>query len=315
MSIADRKIKVFAGNACPDLAASIASAMGVHLSDSTVKQFADGEVNCHINENVRGVEVFFIQSTCRPVNDNLMELLIMIDAAKRASAHKITAVIPYFGYARQDKKDAPRVPISAKLVADLITAAGADRILAMDLHAGQIQGYFNIPVDHLFAAPVALDRLQQIEGDVVMVSPDAGGVERARAMAKRLNAGLAVIDKRRREANKVEGMTVVGDVEGATCCFYDDIVDTAGTLTKGAEAVLEQGAKEVYAFATHPVLSGPAIDRIEASAFNKLFVTDTIPLTPAAAACNKIEVLSVGPLMGEAIRSIYEETSISKLFV
>jgi ribose-phosphate pyrophosphokinase len=315
MSTTARKIKVFAGNSCPELAASIAHSMGVHLSDIAVSQFADGEVNCQIRENVRGVEVFLIQSTCRPVNDNLMELLIMIDAAKRASAHSITAVIPYFGYARQDKKDAPRVPVSAKMVADLITAAGADRILAMDLHAGQIQGYFNIPVDHLFAAPVALERLQEIEGDVVMVSPDAGGVERARAMAKRLNAGLAVIDKRRRVANKVEGMTVIGDVKGATCCFYDDMVDTAGTLTKGAEAVLKEGAREVYAFATHPVLSGPAIERIEASAFHKVFVTDTIPLTPEAAACDKIEVLSVGPLMGEAIRSIYEETSISKLFV
>ncbi len=315
MSIVDRKIKVFAGNSCPDLAVSIASAMGVHLSDISVTAFADGEVNCQIRENVRGVEVFLIQSTCRPVNDNLMELLIMVDAARRASAHNITAVIPYFGYARQDKKDAPRVPVSAKLVADLITTAGADRILAMDLHAGQIQGYFNIPVDHLFAAPVALQRLRQIDGEIMMVSPDAGGVERARAMAKRLNVDLAVIDKRREEANKVAGMTVIGDVEGATCCFYDDMIDTAGTLTKGAEAVIEQGARDVYAFATHPVFSGPAIERLEASPFKKVFVTDTIPLTPEAAACDKIEVLSVGPLMGEAIRSIYEETSISKLFV
>jgi len=315
MSIIDRKIKVFAGNSCPDLAASIAAAMGVHLSDISVKPFADGEVNCQLRENVRGVEVFLIQSTCRPVNDNLMELLVMIDAAKRASAHKITAVIPYFGYARQDKKDAPRVPISAKLVADLITTAGADRILAMDLHAGQIQGYFNIPVDHLFAAPVALERLRKIEGDVVMVSPDAGGVERARAMAKRLNVELAVIDKRREEANKISGMTVIGDVEGSTCCFYDDMIDTAGTLTKGAEAVIAEGAVAVYAFATHPVFSGPAIERLEASPFTKVFVTDTIPLTSEAAACDKIEVLSVGSLMGEAIRSIYEETSISKLFV
>jgi ribose-phosphate pyrophosphokinase len=310
-----RKIKVFAGNSCPDLAASIASAMGVHLSDISVKTFADGEVKCQIRENVRGVDIFLIQSTCRPVNNNLMELLVMIDAAKRASAHKITAVIPYFGYARQDKKDAPRVPISAKLVADLITTAGADRILAMDLHAGQIQGYFNIPVDHLFAAPVALERLRQIEGHVMMVAPDAGGVERARAMAKRLNVELAVMDKRREEANAVAGMTVIGDVEGATCCFYDDMIDTAGTLTKGAEAVLAKGALGVYAFATHPVFSGPAVERLAASPFTKVFVTDTIPLTSEAAACDKIEVLSVGPLMGEAIRSIYEETSISKLFV
>lgn len=310
-----RKIKVFAGNSCPDLAASIASAMGVHLSDISVKTFADGEVKCQIRENVRGVDIFLIQSTCRPVNNNLMELLVMIDAAKRASAHKITAVIPYFGYARQDKKDAPRVPISAKLVADLITTAGADRILAMDLHAGQIQGYFNIPVDHLFAAPVALERLRQIEGNVMMVAPDAGGVERARAMAKRLNVELAVIDKRREEANAVAGMTVIGDVEGAVCCFYDDMIDTGGTLTKGAEAVLAKGALGVYAFATHPVFSGPAVERLAASPLTKVFVTDTIPLTSEAAACDKIEVLSVGQLMGEAIRSIYEETSISKLFV
>jgi len=310
-----RKIKLFAGNACTGLARSIADALGMNLSEIQVGRFADGEVNCQIRENVRGVEVFLIQSICRPVNDNLMELLIMIDAAKRASAHQITAVIPYFGYARQDKKDSPRVPISAKLVADLLGTAGASRVLAMDLHAGQIQGYFNIPFDHLFAAPVAVERISQIEGDIVIVSPDAGGVERARAIAKRLDCGLAIIDKRRRVANQVEGMTVIGDVEGAVCCFYDDIVDTAGTLTKGAEAVLDAGASKVYAFATHPVLSGPAVERIAASPFEKVFVTDTIPLQPAAAACDKIEALSVAELFGEAISSIYEETSISRLFI
>ena len=315
MTKLERNVKIFAGNACPDLARRIAESMGKELGKIEIGQFADGEVRCQFEENVRGAEVFLIQSSCRPVNDSLMELLIMIDAAKRASAHQITAVIPYFGYARQDKKDAPRRPISAKLVADLITVAGADRVLAMDLHAGQIQGYFNIPFDHLFAAPVAVERIGQIEGDLMIISPDAGGVERARAIAKRLEAGLAIIDKRRRVANKVDGMTVVGDVEGAICCFYDDIVDTAGTLTQGAEAVLEAGATQVYGFATHPVLSGPAIERLEASAFEKIFVTDTIPLMPEAAASSKIEVLSVAPLFGAAISGVYEETSISRLFI
>ena len=315
MSAKDRSIKIFAGNACPALAADIAAAMGEQLGAIQIGRFADGEVQCQIRENVRGVEVFLIQSTCRPVNDNLMELLVMIDAARRASAHSITAVIPYFGYARQDKKDSPRVPISAKLVADLITVAGADRVLSMDLHAGQIQGFFNIPFDHLFAAPVAVETIGALGDDLVIVSPDAGGVERARAIAKRLEAGLAIIDKRRRVANKVEGMTVVGDVAGATCCFYDDICDTAGTLTTGARAVLEAGAERVFAFATHPVLSGPAVERIAASAFEKVFVTDTIPLSSEAAACDKIQVLSVAGLMAEAISSIYEETSISRLFI
>lgn len=310
-----RKLKIFAGNACPDLAADIARSVGLPLSEIEIGHFADGEVRCQFLENVRGVEVFLIQSTCGPVNDNLMELLVMIDAARRASAHRITAVIPYFGYARQDKKDRARVPISAKLVADLLTVAGANRVVAMDLHAGQIQGYFNIPLDHLFAAPVAVKRIGQIDGDLVMVSPDAGGVERTRAIAKRLESGLAIIDKRRRVANKIEGMTVIGDVEGAVCCFYDDMVDTAGTLTQGAQAVLDAGAVKVYGCATHAVLSGPAIERIEASAFDKVFVTDTIPLRPEAAACSKIEVLSVAELIGEAISSIYEETSISRLFI
>lgn len=310
-----RKLKIFAGNACPDLAADIARSVGLPLSEIEIGYFADGEVRCQFLENVRGVEVFLIQSTCGPVNDNLMELLVMIDAARRASAHRITAVIPYFGYARQDKKDRARVPISAKLVADLLTVAGTNRVVAMDLHAGQIQGYFNIPLDHLFAAPVAVKRIGQIEGDLVMVSPDAGGVERTRAIAKRLESGLAIIDKRRRVANKIEGMTVIGDVEGAVCCFYDDMVDTAGTLTQGARAVLDAGAVKVYGCATHAVLSGPAIERIEASAFEKVFVTDTIPLRPEAAACSKIEVLSVAELIGDAISSIYEETSISRLFI
>ncbi len=315
MPFKDRNIKIFAGNACPELAGSIAKELEIPLGEISIGTFADGEVNCQIQENVRGVEVFVIQSTCRPVNDNLMELLVMIDAAKRSSAHQITAVIPYFGYARQDKKDSPRVPISAKLVADLVTVAGASRVLSLDLHAGQIQGFFNIPFDHLFAAPIALEAVRELDGDLVMVSPDAGGVERTRAIAKRLEAGLAIIDKRRRVANQVEGMTVVGDVEGTVCCFYDDIVDTAGTLTTGAQAVLDAGAEKVYAFATHPVLSGSAIERLKASPLSKVFVTDTIPLTPEAAACSKIEVLSVARLMGAAIKSIYKETSISRLFI
>ncbi len=309
------QIKLFTGNANPDLARAIAVAIGAPLGDIEVTHFADGEVNCQIGENIRGVDVFMIQSTCRPVNDSLMELLIMIDAAKRASAKQITAVIPYFGYARQDKKDSPRVPISAKLVADLLTVAGADRVLSMDLHAGQIQGFFNIPFDHLFAAPIALKCIEGLEGDLMLVSPDAGGVERARAIAKRLEASLAVIDKRRPRPNQVADMTVVGDVAGAVCCFYDDMIDTAGTLTKGARAVLEAGATKVYAFATHAVLSRDAVKNIEASPFERVFVTDTIPLSPEAAACERFEVLSVAELFGAAIRNIHEETSISRLFI
>ncbi|MDX1389722.1 MAG: ribose-phosphate pyrophosphokinase [Acidobacteriota bacterium] len=310
-----RQMKVFAGNACPALAHSIVESLGVSLGEIEIGRFADGEVHCQFGENVRGRDVFIIQSTCRPVNDNLMELLIMIDTAKRASANTITAVIPYFGYARQDKKDSPRVPISAKLVADLVTVAGATRILAMDLHAGQIQGFFNIPFDHIFAAPIAVEKLREIGPSPVIVAPDAGGVERARAIAKRLEAGLAIIDKRRPRANEVEALHVIGEVEGRAAIFYDDMADTAGTLTSGARAALAAGAESVYAFATHAVLSGPAIDRISESPFEKIFVTDTIPLTPEAAACDKIEVLSVAGLFGQAIHSIHEETSISRLFI
>lgn len=316
MPFPDRELKVFTGNACPALARRIVDEMGVQLGEIEIGRFADGEVRCQIRENVRGRDVFIIQSTCRPVNDNLMELLIMIDAARRSSAARITAVVPYFGYARQDKKVESRVPISAKLVADLLTVTSIDRILAMDLHAGQIQGFFNIPVDHLFAAPIAVEHIQSLElEDIVVVSPDAGGVERARAIAKRLDAGLAIIDKRRPRANRAEAMHVIGDVEGCTALLYDDLIDTAGTLTQGAAALQKAGADRVYAFASHPVLSGEAVDRIASGAFEKVFVTDTIPLTEAAEACERIEVLSCAPLIAQAISNIHEETSVSNLFI
>jgi len=316
MPSADRPVKLFAGNANPELAARIASFLGHELGKIELTQFSDGEVRCQLQENVRGTDVFLIQSTCRPVNRSLMELLIMCDAARRSSAARITAVIPYFGYARQDKKDEPRVPITAKLVADQLVAAGADRVLAMDLHAGQIQGFFNIPVDHLFAAPVAVEQFAAMDLDnLVMVAPDAGAVERARAIAKRLNAGLAIIDKRRPRANKAMAMNVIGDVKGCNTILYDDMIDTAGTLTQGAGALMENGATAVYAFATHAVLSGPAIERIEEGPFSKVIVTDTIPLRGAAKKCSDILVLSVADLLGEAIRNIHEETSVSSLFI
>ena len=310
------ELKVFAGNACPQLARAIVDVLGSKLGKLDIGTFSDGEIRCQILENVRGRDIFVIQSTCRPVNQNLMELLIMIDAARRASAERITAVIPYFGYARQDKKVDSRVPISAKLVADMITIAGADRLLAMDLHAGQLQGFFNIPVDHLYAAPVAVQQIQGMElEDLVIVAPDAGGVERARAIAKRLGAGLAIIDKRRTHANKSEALHVIGDVKGCETCFYDDMVDTAGTLTHGAAALIEAGARLVYGFASHPVLSGESVDRIENSHFEKVFVTDTIPLQQRAADCDKLEVLSVATLFAEAMQNIHEGASVSSLFI
>jgi ribose-phosphate pyrophosphokinase len=312
----DRSLKLFAGNANPELACRIADYLGHSLGDIELTQFSDGEVRCQLQENVRGTDVFLIQPTCRPVNRSLMELLIMCDAARRASAARITAVMPYFGYARQDKKDEPRVPITAKLVADQLAAAGAERVLAMDLHAGQIQGFFNIPVDHLFAAPVAVRHFESMNLDnVVMVAPDAGAVERARAIAKRLHAGLAIIDKRRARANKAVAMHVIGDVEGCNAILYDDMIDTGGTLTQGAKALVDNGAKAVYAFATHAVLSGPAVDRVEEGPFAKVIVTDTIPLHGAAKKCSGILVLSVAELLGEAIRNIHEETSVSSLFI
>ena len=311
------EIKVFAGNSNPALVSAVCAYLKVPQGAADVRRFSDGEILVEIDENVRGGDVFVIQSTCTPVNDNLMELLLMLDAFRRASAKRVTAVVPYYGYARQDRKVAPRVPISAKLVADLITTAGASRVLTVDLHAGQIQGFFNIPVDNLFAAPVLLsyirERLNQHE--VSVVSPDAGGVERARAFAKRLDAALAIIDKRRAQANEVAEVNIVGDVRGRTAVLVDDMVDTAGTLVAAAAALKENGARAVMACCTHPVLSGGPINRIEESALSELIVTDTIPLSPHVQACSKIKVLSVAHLLGEAIRRTHDEESISSLFV
>jgi ribose-phosphate pyrophosphokinase len=310
------RIKIFAGNANPALAREIVLAMGMELSQCMVKQFSDGEIYLQIQENVRGADVFIIQPTCTPVDRNLMELLLMMDAMKRASAERITAVLPYYGYARQDRKDKPRVPISARLVAALLETAGADRILALDLHAAQIQGFFDIPVDHLFATPVLIDYFRTVSiPEMTVVSPDAGGVERARAFAKRLNSPLAIIDKRREEANVAEVMNVVGEVEGRNCLLVDDLIDTAGTLVKGAEALLNQGAASVSACATHAVLSGPAVKRIEESELKEVVVTNSIPLSKEAGKSSRIKSLSVAKLLAEAIRSIHEETSVSVLFV
>lgn len=310
------EIQVFAGNSNPVLARDVCKDLGVPLGAAEVRRFSDGEINVKITDNVRGGDVFVLQSTCTPVNDSLMELLLMLDAFRRASAKRVTAVIPYFGYARQDRKVDPRVPISAKLVADLITTSGASRVLTTDLHAGQIQGFFNIPVDNLFATRVLLKYVRErIPGDgVCVVSPDPGGVERARAFAKHLNAGLAIIDKRRPRPNVVAEMRVVGEVEGQKAIIVDDIVDTAGTLAAAATALREAGATEVYACCTHPVLSGPAIERVEQSVLKELIVTDSIPLSPAGRDCHKIHVLSVAPLLAEAIRRTHNEESISSLF-
>ncbi len=310
-------MKIFTGNSNLPLAREICDYLKVPLGKATVETFSDGESKVEINENVRGGDVFVIQSTCAPGNDNLMELLVMLDAFKRASATRITAVIPYYGYARQDRKVVPRVPISAKLVADLITTAGASRILTMDLHSGQIQGFFNIPVDNLYATPVLLQHLkkQLNRNEVTVVSPDAGGVERARDFATRLDASLAIIDKRRVGPNVVAEMNIIGEVQGQTAVLLDDMVDTAGTLTMAAEALKRDGAKRILACCTHPVLSGPAIKKISDCPLEELIVTNTIPLTPEADKCKKIKVLSVAHLIGEAIRRTHEEQSISSLFV
>jgi ribose-phosphate pyrophosphokinase len=299
------------------LARAVCETLGVPLGHADVRRFSDGEVMIEIADNVRGGDVFVIQPTSTPVNDHLMELLLMLDAFRRASAKRITAVVPYFGYARQDRKVSPRVPISAKLVADLITAAGASRVLTIDLHAGQIQGFFNVPVDNLFATPVLFKRVQERarNGKLAVVSPDPGGVERARAFAKRLDATLAIIDKRRARANEVADMRVVGDVAGYTAIIVDDIVDTAGTLAAAAAALQSGGATEVMACCTHPVLSGAAIQRIQDSVLSEIVVTDTIPLRPEAAQCSKIQVLSIAHLLGEAIRRTHAEESISSLFI
>ncbi len=307
---------VLSGRAHPNLAERICDYLQIIPGRIALFNFSDGENACQIEENVRGGDVFVVQPTCPPVNDNLMELLIILDACRRSSAQRITAVIPYFGYARQDRKDKPRVPITAKLVSDLLTSAGATRILTMDLHAAQIQGFFNIPVDHLFAAPVLMEEIKrQGLSNLVMVSPDAGGVERARAFAKRLDAGLAIVDKRRTSPNHAEVMHIIGDVEGKTCVIVDDIVDTAGTLVKTAEVLHQRGAARVLAAGVHPVLSGPAVDRIEASVVEQVIVTDTIPLSQRALQCGKIRQLSVAELLGEAIRRIHEAKSVSSLFV
>ncbi|WP_028582941.1 ribose-phosphate pyrophosphokinase [Desulfogranum mediterraneum] len=308
-------MKIFTGNANPVIAEEICEYLSVPLGDAEVKKFSDGEISVEIGENVRGADVFVIQPTCPPVNDHLMELVIMVDALRRASARRITAVLPYYGYARQDRKVRPRVPITAKAVAEMLTVVGTRRVLCMDLHAGQIQGFFNIPVDHLYAAPIILRYIRENFNDVVLVSPDAGGVERTRAFAKRLDAGLAIVDKRRETANECEAMHVIGDVAGKTAILLDDMVDTAGTLCGGAEILMKKGAKEVHACCSHPLLSGPAIERIKASCIKSLLVTNSIPLREEARQCDKITVLSVGELLGEAIKRIHNEDSVSKLFV
>ena len=309
---------IFSGNSNKALAQEICDYLQLPLGKCDVGHFSDGEIQIEIGENVRGRDVFLVQSTSTPVNDHLMELLIMMDAARRASAESITAVVPYFGYARQDRKVAPRVPITARLVADLITSAGADRFVSMELHAGQIQGFFDMPSDHLYAAPVLLEHMRKRFPDpseVVVISPDAGGVERARAYAKRLGCTLAIVDKRRTKANVAEVMNLIGDVKGKNALILDDMVDTAGTLTQGAKAVMDAGALKVVAYAVHPILSGPAIGRIEESVLDEVVVTNTVTLSERARACKKISQLSVSQVFGEAIRRIYNADSLSSLFV
>jgi ribose-phosphate pyrophosphokinase len=312
----DDKFKIFCGTANEPLADEVCAFLGLTRGQAMITRFRDGEAYVQIQENVRGADVFVIQPTCRRVDEHLMELLLMIDALKRASARRITAVIPYFGYARQDRKDRPRVPISSKLVADLLTTAGTDRALVVDLHAPQLQGFFNIPVDHLFASPVLVDYFKRLNlPDLTVVSPDAGGVERARFFAKKMDSALAIVDKRRVEMNVAEVMHVIGDVKGRTCLVIDDLIDTAGTLVKTANALLESGAVGVYACASHTVLSDPAVENLNKSPIIEVVVTNTIPLTAAAKREPKIKVLSIAGLIGRAIQSIHEETSVSKLFL
>ena len=311
-----KKVCVFSGNANPELARDIAAYLETPLGKIKVQRFSDGETFVEINENVRGVDAFVIQPTSSPVNDHVMELLIIADTLRRASAATITAVIPYYGYGRQDRKVAPRTPISAKLVADLIESSGVDRVVSIDLHAGQIQGFFNIPFDHLYGMPVMLEDYlkKNFDSQAVVVSPDAGGVERARAYSKRLNASLAIIDKRRERANVSEVMNLIGDVKGKQCIIVDDMIDTAGTLTGAAKALMEYGATKVVACATHGVLSGPAIQRIMESPIDEVIVSDTIPLSPAARTCTKIKQVSMARLLGEAIKRIHSSDSVSSLF-
>jgi len=310
------ELKVFAGNSNPALVKEICEYLKVEQGNALVSTFSDSEIRVQVNENVRGKDVFLFQSICDPVNKHLMELLLLLDALKRSSAYRITAVIPYYGYGRQDRKDQPRVPISAKLVADLIATAGADRVLTMDLHAGQIQGFFNVPVDHLYAAPVLLEYVEKRGGqDLVVVSPDAGGAERARAFAKRIPANLAIIDKRREGPNESQVMHIIGDVSGRDALLLDDMIDTAGTIAQGAQACADHGARRVWTACTHAVLSGPALERLTASKLEEVIVTNTIPLNGKERICPKLRVLSVAPLLGEAIKRIHEEESVSSLFV
>jgi ribose-phosphate pyrophosphokinase len=311
-----RDLKLFTGNSNPALAKEIAQYIGQDLSHAIVTTFSDGEIRVRIEENVRGGDVFLIQSCCHPVNTSIMELLLLIDAVKRSSASRITAVIPYYGYGRQDRKDQPRVPISAKLIADLITVAGANRILTMDLHAGPIQGFFNIPVDHLYSMPVMLDYIKkQNFSDLVIVSPDAGGVERARAFAKRLNSSLAIIDKRRESPNQAEVMNIIGDVENKHALLFDDMIDTAGTIVQTAQTCMDNGALSAWAGSTHAVLSGPALERLQGSCLREVVVTNTIPLNGKNQYCSKLKTLTVAPLLGEAILRIHREESVTSLFV
>jgi ribose-phosphate pyrophosphokinase len=309
-------LKIFGGRSHPALVQEICDYLNLSAGNVSALNFSDGEIFCQIDENVRGSDVFIVQSTCEPVNENLMELLIMLDAFKRSSASRVTAVIPYYGYARQDKKDRPRVPITAKLVADLISRAGADRVLTMDLHADQIQGFFDIPVDHLFAAPVILEAVHELNvPDLVIVSPDAGGVERARAIAKRMGVGLAIVDKRRTAPNTAEVMHVIGDVDGCNALIVDDIIDTAGTLTKTVEALKLKGANRILSAGTHGVLSGPALTRINEAPLEAVLITNTIPVDQKLSRTAKLRPLSVAPLLGEAIKRIHENSSVSSLFV
>ena len=311
-----KQVRLFTGNANPALASAIAGCLEVPIAKARVVRFSDGETFCEIGENVRAVDAYIIQPTCSPVNDNVMELLIMADTLKRASAGQITAVVPYYGYARQDRKVAPRTPITSKLVADLLQAAGVTRVVSVDLHAGQIQGFFNIPFDHLYAMPVMLDDYlkKNFDASATIVSPDAGGVERARAFSKRLGTSLAIIDKRRERANVSEVMNIIGDVKGKDCIIVDDMIDTAGTLAGAAQALMDNGAKSVVACATHGVLSGPAIERIIASPLKEVVVTDTIPLSEAARASGKIKQVTISRLLAEAIKRIHSGESVSSLF-
>jgi len=313
MGIGD--FKIVTGSANPKLAADICGHFGCELTPCMTETFSDGEIRIEIGANVRGADVFVVQPTCAPVNFHLMELCIMLDALKRASASRVTAVVPYYGYARQDRKVVPRAPISARLVADFLTAAGMNRLVTIDLHAGQIQGFFNLPVDNLFAAPVLLEYIREIGNDLVIVSPDAGGTERARAYAKRLGVGLAIIDKRRDAPNQAQAVNVIGEVEGKTAVVLDDMIDTAGTIASAGVVLKEKGAREVMACTTHPVLSGPAIKRLEESPLSQIIVTDTIPLNQEARQCSKMKVLSVAKLLGQAIYNIHTESSVSDLFV